>query len=1115
MKKKIAALFLSVTVGLPQIFGIPAIAEDEIYAEVVFGAGGKNSNMTTTHAYVSESAAGKEGIRSNKGSGAEFVNFNIDDSVLYNIPDDTPLDIVVEYFDDVAGGMISLTYDANRPPKKWDVITDNTILKTCPDVICLEGSGEWKTYTFHVEDLKAANRMNWSDFRLGVWEPKTGMSPTDILIHSVKVQKSDFKSAIEIKNTYFDALGHKYTKGDKLELKLDIRNIFDDTVTISGNADISDRYGKEYSNSSFSTELAPKEEKTVIVELENPEWYDLYDVKCTVESVASSNPDKKYSDFSETDFSISILLDSESADPGFGTGIQLTKGYGTADKVAESCNTLGSSYIRDDIFGGNVEWTGSEYIVSESAISEWKIMREHGVQVVGSLTATHPYNAWNKPPINDAEYAQHAIFCEQVARQLRGVVDTFNVWNEYNHNSFNVLQTGAEDYAKLLKVSYTAIKKGNPDATVIGPSIAGVDHGFIETLCKEGGLDYMDGLSVHPYQWTGWFDPQILINDAKKIQETMRKYGEEKPLWTTEIGYSSDIVEYYTLEEQYRMNTLSRGVNKSFDLYDTYIQYCLADWENRTETEHNWGFINWWDEEELVAYGAKYSFLAMANFNYLAGKMAEAKENIQTDDGAYLMRFYNSELQKDVMLLQTSGGKTYKKLDFGCGEVKVLDAFGNEVATLHSENGVYGFAVTHEPIWVVGNIKKFEETENNAAVEFESFKQETVAGDILTFSLLKNIDKNLNVEIEGIEVVKNDGFLKNRADLAVNIPADATEEISFNVKVVDDAGNVYFITDYILGIVDPVDLQIETELANDNSFNRWRIRATVTNMCETKSISGSFGITNPEYLVSDSSKRVFKDIAPGKSRTYLISLPEKVTKNAIDLEALVSLDNGFKKSLAKTLSFSGSYYAYKKPVIDGVMSYGEWNSSWFGAEEAVDVKEIPDWGGADDLSFSGTSMWDEENFYFVGVSTDDIHFTNYTPTGASNLWRGDSFQLGFDDRDVLIGGTEGLFTEIGLAYVPGEGDVVYRFTSLYGKPVGIVENCDIKIQRYDTYTLYECRIPWTEIFKDDYTFQYDTPFRFSALLNDNDGTGRGWIEYMGGIGWPKTVSLFGDMTFVK
>lgn len=1115
-KKRLTAFLVCMTVLMTQIIGFNVSAKDDVYAEVVFGSGGKTRDMSVTHSFVPESAGGKEGVRSKKSAKAEFIYINISDSVLYDVPDDTPIDIVVEYFDDQAGGELSLTYDANRPPATYDIIKNNTIYKRSEDTLYLQGSGEWKTHTFHIEDLKAANRMtSSSDFRIGIWDPVTGFSPTDILIHSVKVQKSDFKSAVEVKNVYFDSLGHMYTKGDELVLKADLRNVFDDTVTFTGSAEVLDRYGKHYSDNPFSVELAPKEEKTIEIPLKNPEWYDLYEVKCTAESYTAQNPDKKYSTFFETDFSVSILLDAESSDPDYGNCIQVAKGYGDPLSVAEVSNRLGSSYVRDDVYGGNVSWTGTNYVVSDNAIAIWKTLREHGVQVIGSLTATSPYNAWDRPPLTDAEYAQHAIFCEQVASQLKGIVDVYNVWNEYNHSTFNKLLTGAEDYTKLLKVAYTAIKKGNPDAIVIGPDLAGVDHDFIETVCAEGGLDYMDGLSVHPYQWTGSFDPQLFIDDANKIKEIMRKYGDEKPMWITEFGFSSCGGKYFTVEEQYRVNTLARGVNKSFDLYDKYNQYCLIDRQSRTELEENWGFVNWWDEQIMVPYGAKYSFLAMSNFNRLAGKNAEAKEYLQTDDGGYLMRYYNKELKKDIIQLQTSGGVISKNLDLGCNEVLVLDGFGNEVTTLHSDNGIFGFSISNDPVWLVGNITKFKETESDAAVEFENLKTQTVAGDTFSFDLVKNVDKNLNIEIDGIEVAKNDGFAGNVAEIAVNIPADAEGEISFTVKAVDDDGNVYLITDCILGIIDTVDLKIETELANENNFSRWRIRATVTNMCETKDISGSFEITNPDYLISESAKRQFSNIAPGKSRSYLISLPEKVTKNAIDLETTVALDNGFKKSLSETLCFSASYYAYQKPTIDGVMSEGEWNSSWFGADEKADVKEIPDWSGPEDLSFSATSMWDEDNFYFVGVATDDVFYTTYTPSGASNMWRGDSFQLGFDDRDTLIAGTEGLYTELGMAYVPGVGDTIYRYSSLYGKPVGVIENCEIKIKRYDTYTLYECRIPWTEIFKDDYVFEYDTPFRFSALANDNDGNGRGWIEYMGGIGWPKTVTLFGNMTFIK
>lgn len=526
-KKRFTAFFLCMMVLMTQIIGFKVSADDstandEVYAEVVFGSGGITSNMSVSHSFVSETAGGKEGVRSNKASGAEFLYINISDDVLYNIPNDTPIDIAVEYFDDSTDGQLSMTYDSNNPPETYDVITNNTIYRRSENTAYLEGSGEWKTHIFHVEDLKAANRMpNGSDFRVGVWDPVTRMSPSDILIRAVRVQKSDFKSAAEVKNVYFDSLGHMYQKGETPVLKADVRNIFDDTVTFAGNAEVKNRYGEHYSDNAFSVELSPKEEKTIEIPLTNPEHYDLYEVFCTAESFTAGNPEKKYTIDFDTDFSISILLDAENSDPDYGDCTQVTKGIGDYKKVAEVSNRMGSSYIRDDIYGGNVTWTGTEYIVSESAIEQWRYLREHGVQTIGSLTAAGPFNYWNVPPTTDAEYAQHAIFCEQVASQLKGVVEVFNVWNEYNHATFNTLQTGAEEYTKLLKVSYAAIKKGNPDAIVLGPDLAGVDHAFIETVCKEGGLDYMDGLSGHPYQWTGWFDPNVFINDATKIKETM------------------------------------------------------------------------------------------------------------------------------------------------------------------------------------------------------------------------------------------------------------------------------------------------------------------------------------------------------------------------------------------------------------------------------------------------------------------------------------------------------------------------------------------------------------------------------------------------------------------
>lgn len=111
------------------------------------------------------------------------------------------------------------------------------------------------------------------------------------------------------------------------------------------------------------------------------------------------------------------------------------------------------------------------------------------------------------------------------------------------------------------------------------------------------------------------------------------------------------------------------------------------------------------------------------------------------------------------------------------------------------------------------------------------------------------------------------------------------------------------------------------------------------------------------------------------------------------------------------------------------------------------------------------------------------------------------------------------FTELGFAYIEGCGDTVYRFKSAYYDDLAqgvTVENAQIKIQRCDGYTVYECAIPWSEIFYDGYQADPNLVYKFSAICNDSDGSGRrGWIEYMSGIGAVKDVTKFGSFRLMR
>lgn len=101
-----------------------------------------------------------------------------------------------------------------------------------------------------------------------------------------------------------------------------------------------------------------------------------------------------------------------------------------------------------------------------------------------------------------AAYARYVRF---VVKYFRGRVDQFEIWNEWNIGGGGTPAQHAarygspEDYAAVLRAAYAAVKAENPSATVIGGAFAGYDYKWIEAFGRAGGLNSLDGFSIHPY----------------------------------------------------------------------------------------------------------------------------------------------------------------------------------------------------------------------------------------------------------------------------------------------------------------------------------------------------------------------------------------------------------------------------------------------------------------------------------------------------------------------------------------------------------------------------------------------------------------------------------------
>lgn len=115
-------------------------------------------------------------------------------------------------------------------------------------------------------------------------------------------------------------------------------------------------------------------------------------------------------------------------------------------------------------------------------------------------------------------------------------IRAWQVWNEENLGYQFSLHRG-EDYgpiyARLLKVSYKAIKQADPGAQVVLGGIANDTPAIIEHLYKSGIHGYFDIVDIHPYTTTARGVYELTAETRAK----MRANGDgRKPIWVGELG---------------------------------------------------------------------------------------------------------------------------------------------------------------------------------------------------------------------------------------------------------------------------------------------------------------------------------------------------------------------------------------------------------------------------------------------------------------------------------------------------------------------------------------------------------------------------------------------------
>ena len=738
-------------------------AEIRDLAVIDFNNTVKNTGMSI-FAFENEETErmGRKGIILDKNDEAKrYIRIDVDDEVLYDISDDIPIEITVEYFDE-GEGFFELLYDAYGVPKN---VRDGIWGRE--ECVYLTNTKEWKTHTFYIEHMRIANRADETDFRIGVWSTVKGFSPESIIVGSVTLQTVERQNLIRLEGVSGSKPGNIYTKGEEITVQLNIINKSEDDMMGNLTYKIKNENGETVENGRFSR-IFPAGEITLLTINPATNRYGIYYVSVEGEFKYIDSENKETMPFSaNTEYSLVWEVPKENINNKYGTALLInSNGWSAPNGVAAGIAArAGVKWCREEIQWSASELSQNVYKIPDSMRREIELAHEAGMNIELGLLYANPihyddYAGLGDVPTTEKELEAYSKWCEWLARETKGLVQAFAIWNEYNIYAFNIMNETPEHYVNIMKAAYEGVKRGNPEAIVIGLETAQIDNKFNRRVFEAGGLQYMDVAGVHPYDWSGHFDTQKIINMSKDMQAMMREYGVEKPIWWTEFGFGS----YYTLDEQRNNFVMAYALKECYDLADVTFQFRMEDDLETDEIEGAWGFLKSHNDIALENC-AKPSYLAICAMNNLIGVRADAKEVIQ-DDTTYAFRFYNNELQKDVVLLQSEYDAKFMTLALGANQAEVYDVYGNKLKNIASENGIYGLEISTEPMYLVGTFNKFEQ---NGKVEditsgvikdgnFVKSFSELKVGDEIKVKLHRQLLQENNTDSICIQAFYDDDF---------------------------------------------------------------------------------------------------------------------------------------------------------------------------------------------------------------------------------------------------------------------------------------------------------------------------------------------------------------------
>ncbi|MGN0492732.1 MAG: sugar-binding protein, partial [Acutalibacteraceae bacterium] len=749
---------------------------------------------------------------------------------------------------------------------------------------------------------------------------------------------------------------------------------------------------------------------------------------------------------------------------------------------------------------------------------------ENNVEVLPILDYWNPFHDDGLTPHTDEGIAAYARFCGAVAAHFKGRLKYYEIWNEYNINFANNGFEPPETYAKMLMAAHAAIKAADPDAFIVGCCTCGLHMEWIRRVLVASGPQYMDAMSIHAYCMPAMPDDDLghVNKNMNKARELTKQFGDEKPIWMTEIGWATNRADGGVTREMQaaafaRMFALKLKENNA----DKILWYdLLNDSHDIYEREHEFGVL-----ESLycnTVFGAKEAYLAISAVNSLLNG-AEFISEKRT--GAYtriLELNNNGNLIKMFWSLDRSEPLTFAAE----GTVTLIDMYGNE-QNLQAVNGRVTVASSVCPQYIIG---VGDAVEDAALLTMKSYDVDCVAGESVCLRVCRNaaIEKcNVSYRYSlpaGFKAEEKDG------DIWLTVPLGANER--------EYAAEITCETDGAAGAVLPLTIKVQPpfRLVTKPALvdGVWKLAAEVTNYSNRRRLSGRLCLNEPEQwrvqskmpdynekiIVIRLSEDALFDVAPLETQTMLFRTPDGVDNTVQTVGMVMYVDNGPAIYSYHRVSFFGIHKTDRPIVIDGNLTEEKWGAPQITLDEK-DFLAIRGHSMQEGFSAKVFLRWDDDNFYIAARVFDKCHHQDCTCGDLyQDLWDGDGLQFVFDPtretRTHRLG-----YNEFCMALTHNTHQTfVWRYRSIVNRTMQLLKTVQCKIVRDGDFTIYEAAFPWKELLPYGVKASEGADFGFALGINDNNGEGvQGRLDFNKGLGFwfdqeAYNPSLCGDLVLL-